>query len=495
MATSGNANFAVDGGHYITYVPNSGDIGIATSYYVGAKVVTNNSLDQNIKIVYTDPDDKRCYLNSPLQEVPNSGTTISIIPDRPTPLIGLKCRDFITSSQGQNVRNRTQVYPTRMSTGSSAVVKVDFLKSPIFQTESKVTKTGDPADEAPTISASINIGKRGKPTKLVDANGNSSIPQVTYTGAHTFDSSSGTNAVTVYTYNGSTVLATLNVTAATYDGTAAGTYNVGGTLVLTIGSHSYGLYTSTSGHRIKLAKESLGFKCTLDATAASPNGVVTKYYPRITDPAYDQYLYITAVTSTTITVKVGDAKAEYIRDPGTGVYGWMRGYFANSSPKRAISVLGFLENRGMKRQQNIETDGYYFSALSSSADDIVITSANDSNVKGLPFLAERNTTPNAEGVQYYSDNSFTLADLSSVKISPELRSPIPGSGTVVSSIFAPGSGENYDLSSYFDYNKEYLSFPLTNKVESLYLVGSSETVYNSSTAHGSISASLTWEEQ
>ena len=76
-----------------------------------------------------------------------------------------------------------------------------------------------------------------------------------------------------------------------------------------------------------------------------------------------------------------------------------------------------------------------------------------------------------------------------------MRSPIPGSGTVVSSIFAPGSGENYDLSPFFDYNKEYLSFPLTNKVESLYMVGSSESVYSSSAAHAAVSASLTWEEQ
>ena len=487
-ATSGYTN--LDGPH-ITYIPNSGDTGIATSYYVGAKVITDNSLDQNIRIVYTDADTKKCYLNAPLQAVPANGTTISIIADRPTPIIGLKCRDFIQSSLGQDVRNRTQVYPTRMSTGSDKVVKVDFLKSPLFQTESKVTRSGAANDAAPTIGASVNIGKRGKPTAV-------SIPEVIYAGEHTFDTSSGTNAITVYAYNGTTVLATKTVTAATYTGTDAGTYNVGGTLVLTIGAnHGYTQYSGSGGHRIKIAQETLGFKCTLDATAASPQGVSTKYYPRTTDPAYDQYLEIKSADQSagTITVKVGQASAEYIRDPGTGVYGWMRGYYKNSSPKLPISVLGYLENRGLKRQQNISSGSYYFSALNASSDDIVITSANDPLVTGLPFLAERNTTPKAEGVPYYSDNSFTLADLSSVKINPELRSPIPGSGTVVSSIFAPGSGENYDLSPFFDYNKEYLSFPLTNKVESLYMVGSSESVYSSGTAHAAVSASLTWEEQ
>ena len=488
-ATSGYTNLD---GPYILYKDHTGDpTGIATNYYVGAKVITNNSLDQNIKIVYTDPDSKKCYLNAPLQAVPANGTTISIIPDRPTPIIGLKCRDFIQSSLGQDVRNRTQVYPTRMSTGSDKVVKVDFLKSPLFQTESKVTRSGEANDAAPTIGASVNIGKRGKPTAV-------SIPEVIYAGDHTFVS--GTAAITVYNSSNVvqnntdsspiTVVAGSGSDATTYTGTDAGTVNVGGTLKLNIGSHSY-----TTSNKIKILQEKLGFKCTLDATAASPNGVSTKYYPRTTDPAYDTFLTITAVTSTTITVKVGEAKAEYIRDPGTGVYGWMRGYYKNSSPKLPISVLGYLENRGLKRQQNISSGSYYFSALNASSDDIVITSASDPLVTGLPFLAERNTTPVAGGVPYYSDNSFTLADLSSVKINPELRSPIPGSGTVVSSIFAPGSGENYDLSPFFDYNKEYLSFPLTNKVESLYMVGSSESVYSSSAAHAAVSASLTWEEQ
>jgi hypothetical protein len=51
------------------------------------------------------------------------------------------------------------------------------------------------------------------------------------------------------------------------------------------------------------------------------------------------------------------------------------------------------------------------------------------------------------------------------------------------------------LATYFDYNKEYLSFPLTNVVESLYLCGSSQITYNSSAAAANVSASLTWEEQ
>ena len=51
------------------------------------------------------------------------------------------------------------------------------------------------------------------------------------------------------------------------------------------------------------------------------------------------------------------------------------------------------------------------------------------------------------------------------------------------------------MSSYFDYNKEYLSFPLTNVEESLFVVGSSEGLYDASAGIGTVSASITWEEQ
>ena len=111
------------------------------------------------------------------------------------------------------------------------------------------------------------------------------------------------------------------------------------------------------------------------------------------------------------------------------------------------------------------------------------------------FLYEENVTPKDGTIISSAQNDFTLAPLSSIKVSPQLRSPIPITGTVVSSIFVPKTGETYDLASYFDYNKEYLSFPLTNTIESLFLVASSKQTYNSSAASASMSASITWEEQ
>ena len=305
--------------------------GLSSSYYVGAKIITTDPLDQGIEVVYVNPTTNKLHLNSPLNST--SLANITIIPDRKTPLIGLKCRDFIQSSTGRNVRNRTQVYPTRLSTGSTGVIKVDLLKTPIFQTTSTVTGIT-------TISADVNIGKSGSPT----------IVTLTNSG-----------------------------------------------------------YLSTS----------------------------------------------------------------------TGTYGYFRGYLQNDSSQRKISVLGYLENR--------VTGEYYFNAINSTSDNIILTTTD-------PFLREENHDP-VGNIVSSTTSETTLAQLSSVKVSPQIRSPIPKTGTVVSSLFIPASGEEYDLSPYFDYNKEYLSFPLTNVVESLYLCGSSQITYNSSTAAANVSASLTWEEQ
>ena len=175
------------------------------------------------------------------------------------------------------------------------------------------------------------------------------------------------------------------------------------------------------------------------------------------------------------------------------MYGYFRGYFETDPSKKPISVLGFLENRGKDRTKNIDDDGYYFFALESTSENIVLLGSGSTNAES--FLLEQNSSPKDGAGVTGITTEFTLDQLSSVKINPQIRAPIPKTGTVVASLFVPASGESYDLASYFDYNKEYLSFPLTNVVESLYLCASSTTNFNSSTAQASISASLTWEEQ
>ena len=468
------------------YIEGGSTSGLTSSYYVGAKIITTDPLDQNIEVTYVNPNNDRLYLNAPLNS--SSISNITVIPNRVTPLVGIKCRDFIQSSTGRDVRNRTQVYPTRMSTGSTGVVKVDLLKSPIFQTTSVIVQ---PTAALPAISANTNIGKRGKPTKV-------NIPLSVYTGAHTYVEASTTKTAAIKIVSNNN---TLNIAS----GSSAVSY-VSSTGIITITtSAAHGL---SAGDEIRLLKESLAFTCTLD------NNTSVKVYPRTTDPIFDGNApggtdfngttdgdysrpitlrsgstgstLVFSVTTDDNSSNVG-SRAEYIRDIGGGAYGYFRGFFENDPSQKPISVLGYLENRGSDRTKGVESDGYYFYALDATTDNIVLNSTE-------PFVREEDSTPIGNGVSGIT-TEFTLAQLSSIKVNPQIRSPIPKTGIVVASIYIPASGEEYDLSPYFDYNKEYLSFPLTNKVDSLYLCASTQSNYVAGTPTAEVSASLTWEEQ
>ena len=479
------------------YITAGTTSGLSTAYYIGAKVITSDPLDQNIEITYVNTSNGRLHLNSPLNKDNTGNASITIIPNRVTPLVGIKCRDFIQSSTGRDVRNRTQVYPTRLSTGSDAVVKVDLLKTPLFQTNSVIVK---PSAALIDLDSETNIGKRGKPTPVP-------VPLNTYTGAHTYVEASTTKTAAIKKVSGG---ATLDIA----NGTSAVSYESATGVIAVMTSAAHGL---SAGDEIRVKKESLAFTCSLDSNTA------VKVYPRTTDPIFDgnapggvnfngtidgDYsrpvtlrsgttgsLLIFSVTTDNNSAQVPSA-AEYIRDIGGGAYGYFRGRFETDATNKPISVLGYLENRGKDRTKGIDGDDYYFYALNSTTDNIVLSTTD-------PFIREEDA--DAEGNTTAAEPpSFTLAQLSSIKVAPQLRSPIPKTGTIVASLYIPASGENYDLSPYFDYNKEYLSFPLTNVVDSLYLCGSTQKEYKpglfspsstTPTATANVSASLTWEEQ
>ena len=181
-------------------------------------------------------------------------------------------------------------------------------------------------------------------------------------------------------------------------------------------------------------------------------------------------------------------------DEGTGVYGYFLARFENDNSNKIKSILGYLE----RRASTTVTPGYYFNALESTTDNIVLISTADTvyaSANNAAFLPEGNLDPKGVSVSATEPASFTLDSLSSIKVSPQLKAPIPKTGVIVASLFIPASGEEFDLSSYFDYNKEYLSFPLTNVVESLYVVGSSDKLFDVSAGISTTSASITWEEQ
>jgi hypothetical protein len=177
-------------------------------------------------------------------------------------------------------------------------------------------------------------------------------------------------------------------------------------------------------------------------------------------------------------------------DAGKSTYGYFRYTILGDTSGNAYTMLGLLER---------DDSGYYFTASEKTPDEILIKGAflKVGNYGGPSFEA---FTPLTETYP-----TSTLNALSAVLTDTEERSPIPGTGTVVTTLFSPNSGAEFDLSPYFDYNKDYLSFPLTDLVESLYICASSKSFFRANDGSGNptgtpvrrgeILASITWEEQ
>jgi len=315
-----------------------------SDYYIGAKVLTGNSNDQNITVVWTEPSTQKLYVNKPLVQS-GSNVAIDVVVDRVKPLLGLKCREEINS-----VRNRVQVYPTRLATGASGVLNIQLLRSPKFQTFDTYTGTLSITSGPNNF---VNIGKRGKKTAL---------------------------------------------TGETSESAGLGNF----------------------------------------------------------------------------------------LDNGSSVYGYFRYTLSGDSSGNAYTMLGLIEK---------ENNVLYFTAERKTISDVLIRGSF------IPAGNYGGPDPDAFTIPTSPYTTSTLNDLSAVIADPEQRSPIPGTGQVVTTLFTSNAGNEFDLSPYFDYNKDYLSFPLTDQVESLYVCASSKAFYrntndlNTDVERGDVLASITWEEQ
>lgn len=181
----------------------------------------------------------------------------------------------------------------------------------------------------------------------------------------------------------------------------------------------------------------------------------------------------------------------------SSIWGYFRYTIKGDTSGLAFTTLGLLS-----RDDIGSTVRYYFSAYQVSIDDHIIRGSflpagrwsGPSIDNGVP----RN--PNLSSISSPFPTT-TLARLSAVETDSEQRSPIPGTGTVITTLFSPNSGEQYELSPYFDYNKDYLSFPLTDIQETLYICASSKSFFRDGGGtgayvnRGEILASITWEEQ
>lgn len=92
----------------------------------------------------------------------------------------------------------------------------------------------------------------------------------------------------------------------------------------------------------------------------------------------------------------------------------------------------------------------------------------------------------------------SIAELSGASVSQDFRlSPVADTGSTIFSIYTNPGGSQYDLTDYFAYNKEYISYPLTDEVDILcaYAMWESTSATSQPSTELSVVNSLTWEEQ
>jgi hypothetical protein len=245
----------------------------------------------------------------------------------------------------------------------------------------------------------------------------------------------------------------------------------------------------------------------------------------VRDPAPTPNNYVNTKNST-LPVQVGFASPG---PPTIGVGKYRYGYFlgttsqatasagwtitpSSTSPAAYTPILGKLFQTSA---------GYFFEKFFSYPEDIYIV--------GL-FIPERHLTLSSAGVlseavlsagggilgstastdqtkwnRLEADGLATWEDitrLSGVQIAQDLGlTPIADTGNEILSYYANAGGYQFDLQDYFAYNKEYLSFPLTDEVDIITLQGHYDISVQAlgsttpATSPFKVNNALTWEEQ
>ncbi len=186
--------------------------------------------------------------------------------------------------------------------------------------------------------------------------------------------------------------------------------------------------------------------------------------------------YIVSPTNDPISIDAGDAG--YLAN-GESLYGWFKGLIGEVEP---APIFGRLYKASGQ---------YYFEILETYNESVTLID----NCNFLPdarffYQSDSNvSTTSNETAQLQP-----LADtLTSINVVANTVVPIPNTGTNIATLYMTGGTEQVDLNTYFDYNKEYLSYPLTDEAETLYFAIDSDQKIQED--ENEIAIGLTWEEQ
>jgi hypothetical protein len=234
----------------------------------------------------------------------------------------------------------------------------------------------------------------------------------------------------------------------------------------------------------------------------------------IQDPANASNKYVDTKNST-IPVKVDFDSGDPTLATGEYRYGYFLGTTSESdaaaaagtpSPDSFSLILGKLFKK---------SDGLYFEKYSSYPENIYISgkfiperhlSVNSSGEFEETVLSAatgiRATTGTADQTKWdrmEADGFITweeITRLSGVRVGQDLSlTPIPETGNEILAYYTANGGYQFDLQDYFAYNKEYLSFPLTDEVDIINFFAHADINTNASFSNFKVSNALTWEEQ
>jgi hypothetical protein len=142
-----------------------------------------------------------------------------------------------------------------------------------------------------------------------------------------------------------------------------------------------------------------------------------------------------------------------------------------------------------------------FAVVTSSSNSFTVTSANSVSTSGNVTISVSHSK--YEDQKKWNDTKLvggfeSIAQLSGASVSQDFRlSPVANTGSTIFSLYSNPGGAQYDLVDYFAYNKEYISYPLTDEVDILcaYAMWESTSAASQPGTELSIVNSLTWEEQ
>lgn len=185
------------------------------------------------------------------------------------------------------------------------------------------------------------------------------------------------------------------------------------------------------------------------------------------------------ITETGDELPVDSAYSSYMAD-GDETYGWFLADIALNNVIDRTTVFGRLHKLG---------NSYYFEMLEYY--DGTVTLKSGSFLRDERFDTEGNIITSLSKVTEEKEG------LSSIIVASDSQVPIPNTGVSVATLYLNSGTDQFDLDTYFDYNKEYLSFPLTDVTETLYFQVDNEDIISASniTSTGNVSIGVTWEEQ